>query len=385
MKKTLVSAAVFCAVCGSAMASSVTLYGVVDTGLNYMYVDPDESGVSSLNQFSMASGQTAGSRFGLKGIEDVADGFKVGFVLENGFKSDTGALGSSGTIFDREAQLFIDTNYGKLSFGRVALLHTDTGSYGMLGDISAFGTGWGNFIGNQAALFAYKPTRMNNVVTYVSPSFSGFKVHAQYAMGDTASKTDKVGTQVENKSSTNRYYALGASFEAGNFGVYGLVDYTNKASWSDLATDTRMRGHGKDQYTITLGGNYDFEVAKVYFGAQYFDNATSVGGEDSDDGIGYALAPASHTHGYGDLEGYGIIAGTDVPVCGGTFKFSAGYMHAESDKSTKEVTRWIAGAGYVYPVSKRTNVYAGAGYLHDTADNSDPYAVEVAVGLKHSF
>ncbi len=380
MKKTLISAAVICAVCGSAYASDVTLYGVVDTGLSYTYSDDDVAGESADHAFEMGSGQTAGSRFGLKGTEDVAEGFKVGFVLENGFESDTGALSTAGKIFDREAQLFIDTTYGKLSFGRVGLLHSDAGSFGMMGDLSTFGTGWGDIIGNQNMVFAYKPARMDNTVTYVSPDIYGLKIHAQYSMGTAAAKGEKTRTQVENESSTNRYFALGASYKLEALEVYGLVDYVNKASYSDNTQDS-LAHHGKDQYTVTLGGNYDFDVAKVYFAAQYFDNATEVGGEA--DETGFDLA--KNKKAYGDIEGYGIVAGTAVPVCGGSVKFSAGYMHAESDKTNKKANRWMAGAGYQYPISKRTNLYTGVGYVQDSADNRDPYAVQAIAGLKHNF
>ena len=358
----------------------MTLYGVVDTGLGYTYSDDDVAGESADHAFEMGSGQSAGSRFGLKGTEDVAEGLKVGFVLENGFKSDTGALGTAGKIFDREAQLFIDTDYGKLSFGRVGLLHSDAGSFGMMGDLSAFGTGWGDIIGNQNMVFAYKPARMDNTVTYVSPDFYGLKIHAQYSMGTSSAKTTTDRTQVENESSTNRYFALGASYKLEALELYGLVDYVNKASYSDVAADS-LAHHGKDQYTVTLGGNYDFDVAKVYFAAQYFDNAAEVGGEA--DETGFDLA--KNDKAYGDIEGYGIVAGTAVPVCGGSVKFSAGYMHAESDKTNKKANRWTAGAGYQYPVSKRTNVYTGVGYVQDSVNNRDPYAVQVVAGLKHSF
>ncbi len=78
MKKTLISAAVICAVCGSAYASDVTLYGVVDTGLSYTYSDDDVAGESADHAFEMGSGQTAGSRYGWEGTEDVSEGFKVG-------------------------------------------------------------------------------------------------------------------------------------------------------------------------------------------------------------------------------------------------------------------------------------------------------------------
>ena len=79
------------------------------------------------------------------------------------------------------------------------------------------------------------------------------------------------------------------------------------------------------------------------------------------------------------------MAGTAVRVCGGSVKFSAGYMHAESDKTNKKANRWMAGGGYQYPISKRTNLYTGVGYVQDSADNRDPYAVQAIAGLKHNF
>ena len=71
----------------------MTLDGVVDTGLMYQRTDSDKSGESAVNKLSMESGLNAGSRFGLKGKEDLGNGYSVGFVLENGFDSDAGTLG----------------------------------------------------------------------------------------------------------------------------------------------------------------------------------------------------------------------------------------------------------------------------------------------------
>lgn len=88
-KKSLAAVAVLGAFAGSALAADVQLYGLVDLGLNWTQVD---NGKTTTDSFGMGSGQNSGSRFGLKGTEDLGNGYKVGFNLENSFKADDGAF-----------------------------------------------------------------------------------------------------------------------------------------------------------------------------------------------------------------------------------------------------------------------------------------------------
>ena len=103
MKKTLAALAVLGAFAGSAAAADVTLYGVVDQALNYTYTDvtgfDGAKTVDGRNTFEMGSGINAGSRFGLKGVEDLGNGYKVGFKLENAVSTDDGTLGQGGRLF----------------------------------------------------------------------------------------------------------------------------------------------------------------------------------------------------------------------------------------------------------------------------------------------
>ena len=151
MKKTFVAVAVLGAFAGSAMAADVTLYGKIDLGLHYQNTKVD--GQSATNKFQEYSGQNSGSRFGLKGTEDLGNGYKVGFVLENGFDADTGATGQSMTnsdgskstrLFGREAQLYVSSDFGTLSMGRVGALTSGLGSYN-LNSYMAMSTGWGDY------------------------------------------------------------------------------------------------------------------------------------------------------------------------------------------------------------------------------------------------
>ena len=81
-KKTLAAVAVLGAFAGSAFAANVTMYGIVDTGLGF--TSKDKGYGEEVNTFDMRSGQNSATRLGLKGEEDLGNGVKVGFVLENG-------------------------------------------------------------------------------------------------------------------------------------------------------------------------------------------------------------------------------------------------------------------------------------------------------------
>ena len=162
MKKTLAAVAVLGAFAGSALAADVTLYGVIDLGLHYQNVN--KANAADVNKFDMAAGQNSGSRWGLKGTEDL--GFaKVGFNLESGFDADTGVSGQSLTnkdakkagttpskstrLFGREAILYMDTDFGTLAFGRTGALSAGTGSYN-LAKYTSFSTGWGSLTAQKA-------------------------------------------------------------------------------------------------------------------------------------------------------------------------------------------------------------------------------------------
>lgn len=87
-KKSLAVLAVLGAFAGVSSAAEVTLYGRVDAGLQYQHIDQDEANVDDDDNFAMKSGFTTGSRWGMKGTEDLGNGMTVGFVLENGFNVD---------------------------------------------------------------------------------------------------------------------------------------------------------------------------------------------------------------------------------------------------------------------------------------------------------
>lgn len=117
MKKTL-----FAAIAGGLLAqgaqaqSSVTLYGVVTTSIQYVnHVQNTNNGVlapGSGSDVFMNSSGIAQSRFGLRGIEDLGGGLQSLFVLENQFNTDNGQMGNGGLLFGRQAYLGLQNQWG---------------------------------------------------------------------------------------------------------------------------------------------------------------------------------------------------------------------------------------------------------------------------------
>src|SRR5690606_21611484 len=108
---------------GAAQAeSSVTLYGLIDLG--YMNDHDDAKGTSQ----GIDSGNESGSRWGIKGEEDLGDGLKAVFQLESGFNADNGTSAQSGRLFGRWAYVGLKSDtLGELRLGRQWVLGREWG------------------------------------------------------------------------------------------------------------------------------------------------------------------------------------------------------------------------------------------------------------------
>ena len=383
MKKTLAAVAVLGAFAGSALAADVQLYGIVDTGFLYTHTDTDKAGVDAVDKLEMKSGMASGSRFGFKGTEDLGNGLTVGFILENGISSDTGV--DNGVFFDRESSLFLQGSFGKVAFGRIGSINNGTSSWGKYGMISAFGTSYTDYSA-QASNWAVGASLWDNMVAYQTPTFAGFTAYAQYGMGNTVTDFGSV----ENKSSSDRYYALGATYANGPLNLYAAVDSINYASWSN--GQAAQPGDVDDSLTVTIGGNFDLEVLTLFAGAQYFDEIAA----DKTSGI-LGTTEGLRTGFAGKLEGWGLGVSAKIPAGPGVALVGVGYVDAEAAGSVAaanekdELTRWVVSAGYDYPFSKRTDIYVAATYMQDsleytaaTADR-DASVIGAMVGLRHKF
>ena len=388
MKKTLAAVAVLGAFAGSAFAADVTMYGRLDAGFQYndQTVEVNGNEVIDDSSFKMGSGQSTGSRFGVKGTEELSEGLKAGFVLEHGFSVDNGAFGDDTRMFNREASLqLISDDYGTLALGRMGSIKSDAGTFGFYaGAVNPFGTGWSNVPGVGAKIFSGHESRWDNMITYKSPTFAGTTVYAQYSMG--GNDADEMTHNAE------RYAALGVNFVAGNLNLAAVVDWTDEAYEKAFVTTGEERD---DQYTVNIGGSYNFGVAKTYLAATYFKNANDMAGviDVMDDAIDLGKDNSGKDVSFGDyadaFKGYGVAIGADVPAFGGNFLVSLAYTDGEEENWDADATAYSGAVGYTYPLSKRTNLYAVGVYNNrevkgvDTKVEQDQY--QAFFGMVHKF
>jgi predicted porin len=191
MQKLVVSALALGMAAGAAQAqSSVVVYGVADAGVVF------ERGGAGGNITRVTSGEASGSRLGIKGKEDLGGGLAASFVLENGYKIDTGAAGQGGLLFGREASVALSGSAGKISLGRQYSPY-----YKAIRDI---GDPFCDGMAGTALNIFPGIVRVDNMVGYRSPQLAGWTADLAYGAGETA-----------GNSAANRVIAGSATYEQG--------------------------------------------------------------------------------------------------------------------------------------------------------------------------
>jgi predicted porin len=224
--------------------------------------------------------------------------------------------------------------------------------------------------------------RQDNVIKYVSPTFSGFSVRADYAFGENSNNTAIVGATPSVASTTdNGRYAIAGSYANGPFGVD--LAYAGQSSvYSNYITDlTTKKGQGKSINEWYIGGRYDFKVVKLYGSYQDMKNNTDV--IDANTGSKMwqvGLSAPVGANGLAMLE-YAEIRFKDDNTSTPNFKddgknkgFGIGYQHNLSkrttlytfvsqmkyDNNTGSTASWISGIG---AAGEKTNTFS-AGVRH---------------------
>ena len=378
-KKSLAALAVLGAAAGYASAADVTLFGVVDTGLIYTHQSFDDSKEADVNKFSMDSGVSSASRFGLKGTEELGNGLKVGFKLENGFQSDSGALKSEKRIFDREASVSVYSDFGTLSMGRMGGVGSGAGTYDLvLATADAFDGGDNNVFG-----FATSD-RYDNMVTYQTPKFAGLQATVQYSFNEDSVEE----TAREGSSAVNRYSSAALTGDFGALQTVLAYEFQNYKSFGAAEHD--------DGQIVYLGGNYDCGFAKTFVMGQYFKGIQGSGANALASMVKGAKLTTFDTDFDKGVKGFGAHLGTIVPISNGDLTVGAYYVDgtAETSKTGVEERDFDymgLATKYEYRLSKRTSVYLAAGYYKATLDATtkagevEEKVGEVFTGLTHAF
>lgn len=327
---------------GSSFAqTSVTLYGVADINIEYANhvgaIPTAANGFNpgpSHNVLRMDSGGLAGSRWGLRGTEDLGGGFKGVFVLESGFSLDSGTLQQSGRLFGRQAFVGVsDTRLGQLSLGRQY-----TSMFEALANFSptAYATQYEPVVLQSGANF-----REDNTIKYTG-QFGPLTALAHFSFGTGLALPASVGFPIpiggngEVPGAFRRDTAYGAAmaWQRGPLGVTVGYDQWNPTIGTSSGT---MR-------KAALGASYTFgNVAKIMGGYRWGQNRNAGGATIQRDdfywiGANYQLSPAvmlTLEYNYDDLKN---LYGTNAP------------------------NPWQVAFVGTYAFSRRTDVYLSAAY-----------------------
>jgi predicted porin len=221
--------------------SSVTFYGLLDLSMDYTHA-------GNQNTVRMLSGAQTGSRFGIRGTEDIGGGNHVNFVLENGFNLANGQMSDPTAIFNRQAWVGMSGNWGEVRVGR-----QNSPLYVPLeGKFDATGT---STIASGFNSLATLSVRASNGIFYQTPTFAGLSGQVLVGLRDSSTRPQ---SGVNNYHITATYLNGPVDIDAG----YQSVDNATNSS--------TLRA-------LFAGGSYDFGTIKAYVG---YNNA-----RQSDDSV----------------------------------------------------------------------------------------------------
>jgi predicted porin len=205
-------------IAGSAYAqSSVQLYGLMDLSVPTYRTHADANGDHVIGMGNAGEPWFSGSRWGLKGVEDIGGGTKVIFRLESEFVVANGQMEDPGQIFDRDAWVGIeDDTFGKITAGFQNTIARDAST--IYGD--AYGSarltteegGWTNSNNFKQMIFyaaSATGTRYTNGLAWKKLFSNGIFASAGYAFGNSTSFGSNSNYQAAlgyNGGPFNRYH-----------------------------------------------------------------------------------------------------------------------------------------------------------------------------------
>ncbi|WP_367849229.1 porin [Rhodoferax sp. WC2427] len=339
------------AAAGAVQAQNVTLYGVIDTGIETV---SNTAAGGTLTRMPSNTGIFA-SRWGMRGKEDLGGGLAAVFTLESGFSPDTGAMGQGGRLFGRQALVGLSGDWGAVTLGRqYSMLYWSMMDADIVGP-SVFGVG---------SLDAYVPnSRHDNAIVYRG-KFDALSVGASYSLGrDTVNAgPSPVGTNCPGESGSDaqacRAWSLMAKYDTASWGAALAYDLQHGRTLTS-ATDTVFGGltsSDKTDARLSVNGYAKFGDAKLAAGLIRRDNDGSATRPKSNlwyVGASYALSPAW------------TVDGTVARLA---------YKDVSNADSTLVAVRAL------YKLSKRTTVYGQLGHI----SNQSAVAVSVSGGATGS-
>ncbi|WP_431189867.1 porin [Cupriavidus oxalaticus] len=319
-----------------ALAQSVTLYGVVDTGVEVLnHTGAKNSALVRMNNLS----GTVPSRWGLRGTEDLGGGFKSAFVLESGFAPDSGVSNQAGRLFGRQAWVGLNGRWGQLALGRqYTMLFWATLDADMLGPNTFGSSSLDSYLANP---------RADNAISYKG-TFGGVTLGATYSLGRDAAPA---GAPCAGENPADRRACREWS---------ALIGY-NTSAWGMAVAYDSLRGAARAGAGLGSSGMKDDRLSLS--GYANIGKAKLGGGWIRRDNDANPATPRS------DLW-YGGASYTVTPA----FSVDAEVLFLRYHHSANKA--WLYAARANYALSRRTTVYGTAGFI----DNGGHLALSVSSG-----
>ncbi|PYE14513.1 porin [Paraburkholderia silvatlantica] len=331
--------------------SSVTLYGIVDAGIAYVHNAQSANGQNQSTLVKLSSGNLSGSRWGLRGIEDLGNGLAAIFQLENGFNVGTGALGQGSREFGRKAIVGLaSTTWGTLTLGRQYDPLVD-----LVQPLTADGP-FGGVFGTPGDLDNYDNSlRVSNSVKYASPLIAGLQFEALYGFGGVAGATGSGQTYSFGAAYSNGPLSLAAGYFFANGGSTLTSGVRTWTSTSDSLFNTVINQGFASASSIQIvraGGSYS--VGALSFGLAYSNTQ-------------YANDAYSTFHQTAKFNSGSAFLNYQITPA---LRVGAGYNYTSlTGPSSAHYNQVNLGSGY--SLSKRTDLYALAGYQKASGHSLD--------------
>ncbi len=421
MRKSLLAVALAFAFPTAFAQSNVTLYGIVDVGVEFLDIG-DESTTR------LASGMSQGSRWGIRGTEVLGGGYSALFTLESRFSIDTGSVtnndaiywcrpagstanavcpgvklvtplpptlapvvvggmsavnnallqaittvNSAGALFDRQAYLGVVTPYGAIVGGRQYTPGYEIiNKFSVLGDQTALQFGQG---------YNTPQIRANNALQYRA-ELKGFTLSLMYGFGGSEGLRSERATP---PTDGDDFMGGNVQYNTSNWGVGLGYNRTNVVPYATQAAGTPTQKTGLEQ--LNLGGWMSFGDVKVYAQWNHRENENpiltpadiqnlivSTGGNlAAIQGILGSLNLHPHDMdlmrglaGPTDSDAYHLGASWTIGshVLYGTYNY--GKDKARSAWATQDASASHFGAAYFYNFSRRTALYAVAAFMKNS-------------------
>ncbi|MFC5521319.1 porin [Polaromonas jejuensis] len=415
---------------GAMAQSTVTLYGILDGGLNHI------TGLQNGSATRIDSGIMDGSRFGLRGTEDIGGGYKAIFTLENRLELDTGSvsnrppsgaqlpdrmssaagLGLTGAaaavaplviptvnaviadslgvnvgptgnrLFDRQAFVGLVTPVGALTLGRQY-----TPGYLVGATFDASQTQSSLAAGQVASFPPSIDIRLSNTIQYAIQT-SGITATLMYGAGEVAGQG----------SSAGRFFGGMVMYKGDGFAVgYGRNQRNNELGQKSL--ENNVFGGSVDVGPGTLYGQY--ATIKDENPTNLSTIGTQVGSSPALiarlGAAGAAAVGAAFQNAYNNaFQQDAYLAHIGYKLTSGVHTWVVAYNRLK-DKRPNNASTNSYGATYTYALSKRTNLNAvltrfnnqgtgqaapgEAGFLGGVTSAAGVGSTNVAFGINHKF